>query len=328
MRRLYIFNPETDYALASDSEFYTPPARVIELRRRDALLPALFASSDSNGVLLLLDPYSSKIMNTKGGNAVIEKRLRIKSLDDAVKSAEEFKDYVPTPWGWNRQIRKLLHDSFGDMPGLPDNKKITILRNISHRRTTIEFIKRCSDWIDNEIELPIEVTDAEAAVRAFKNNRNLFFKAPWSSSGRGILFTGDLEERHVEPWIRGIISRQGSVMMEKGYNRKLDFATEWFCDKGSALFLGFSIFNVSRRGKYHNNIIESQDILKKIISDACHRSVTDIVKHQQEIITSLIASVYDGPVGIDMLVTEAGAVNPCVEINLRHTMGMVGLLKY
>jgi len=327
MRRLYIFNPESDYALASDSEFYTPPAKVIELRRRDALLPAAFASSGKDAVLVL-DSYSSQMMDTKIGNAVADKGLRILSLYDAQKSAKEFKDFVPTPWGWNRQIRRLLHDTFGDMPGLPDNNKITLLRNIAHRRTTIEFIKRCSDWIDNEIELPVEITDEETAVRAYNRDRHLFFKAPWSSSGRGVLFTGDLEERHVEPWIRGIIARQGSVLMEKGYNRNLDFATEWLCNKGDTQFLGFSIFKASRRGKYHRNIIGSQDKLRNMIEVACKRSITDIVERQQEIISSLIAAVYNGPVGIDMLVTKTGAVNPCVEINLRHTMGMVGILKY
>ena len=39
-------------------------------------------------------------------------------------------------------------------------------------------------------------------------------------------------------------------------------------------------------------------------------------------IEQLIAHSYSGPLGIDMLVTESGAINPCVEINLRRTMGM------
>lgn len=327
MHRLYIFNPETDYALATDSEFYTPPARVVGIRRREALLPALFDSS-GNGTVLLLDTISSQMMNTRGGHAVTEKGIGVVTLEDAGKSADEFKDCIPTPWGWNRQIRKLLHDTFGDMPGLPDNDKIALFRNLAHRRTTIEFIKRCSGWIDDEIELPVEISNESEALCAYSKNKNLFFKAPWSSSGRGILYTGDLEQKHVEPWIHGIIARQGSVMMEKGYSRKLDFATEWLCSNGNATFLGFSIFKTSRRGKYHSNIMESQERMREIIGDTCRGQITDIVKRQQEIISSLIASVYDGPVGIDMLVTETGAVNPCVEINLRHTMGMIGLLKY
>ena len=44
-------------------------------------------------------------------------------------------------------------------------------------------------------------------------------------------------------------------------------------------------------------------------------------------IDDLIAPHYDGPVGIDMMLywDENGriALNPCVEVNLRMTMGMV-----
>ena len=44
MRRLLIFNPDTEYALASDSINYTPPASVVSLRRMMALYPAVYAS--------------------------------------------------------------------------------------------------------------------------------------------------------------------------------------------------------------------------------------------------------------------------------------------
>ena len=37
---------------------------------------------------------------------------------------------------------------------------------------------------------------------------------------------------------------------------------------------------------------------------------------------------YVGPVGIDMLADKDGRVNPCVEINLRHTMGMTAAALY
>lgn len=117
-------------------------------------------------------------------------------------------------------------------------------------------------------------------------------------------------------------------MMEKAYDRKLDFATEWLCENGEVRFIGYSVFNVSRRGKYHGNITENQTSLRNIIEDKAGQSLSTTVECQRGAITTLIAPDYDGPVGIDMLVTASGAINPCVEINLRHTMGMAGILKY
>ena len=48
----------------------------------------------------------------------------------------------------------------------------------------------------------------------------------------------------------------------------------------------------------------------------------DIVK--QKIMLGLCLGGYVGPFGIDMMVTKEG-LHPCVEINLRRTMGHVAL---
>jgi hypothetical protein len=324
--RLFIFNPETDYALASDSEFYTPPAKVVALRRANALMPVVFAAPGD--AILLLDSPAESLTDTPRYHEAFESRLHIATMDDVQKSPGDYQEYVPTPWGWNRQIRRTLIETIGDMSGMPDCEALRRIRELSHRRTTTAFMKACRSVLDNEIEIPVEITDPAEGVTAFKDNRGLFFKAPWSSSGRGILLTDDLEEKHVEPWLRGIISRQGSVMMEKAYDRKLDFATEWLCEDGEVKFIGYSVFNVSRRGKYHGNVKGSQTSLRRIIEDKAGQSLTTTVECQREAISTLIAPDYDGPVGIDMLVTASGAINPCVEINLRHTMGMAGILKY
>ena len=40
-----------------------------------------------------------------------------------------------------------------------------------------------------------------------------------------------------------------------------------------------------------------------------------------------MAPWYEGPVGVDMLVTSDGNLHPCIEINWRMTMGMVAVLE-
>lgn len=177
-----------------------------------------------------------------------------------------------------------------------------------------------------EIETPKELFNVEDAMSAFSLDARRYFKSPWSSSGRGIMLTDDLAAKHVEPWIRGTIERQGSVMMEKAYSRRLDFASEWICKYGEAKFIGWSVFDVSRRGKYHGQRDGTQASLIGMIHDSTYQNPADIVAAQRKAIEALIAPFYNGPLGIDMLTTENGAVNPCVELNLRHTMGMLSLL--
>ncbi len=44
--KLLLFNPETEYALASGASFYTPPASVEQLRHGLQLLPSSWAGAD------------------------------------------------------------------------------------------------------------------------------------------------------------------------------------------------------------------------------------------------------------------------------------------
>ena len=324
MASLHIFNPDTDYALAADSAYYTAPARIIALRNENVLLPALYA--DTGDTILLMDEPADSVENLKYNHLATAKSITILTPGEIAGNPDSISSLQPLPWGWNRQIRNwLIEISDGKISGIPSEADLSKLRELSHRRTTIAFLKEMEDMLDPDIRIPEEVNSTARGVSSFRSERRLYFKAPWSSSGRGILLTDDLEEKHVEPWIRGIIRKQGSVMMERAYIRRLDFATEWQCRDGEASFLGYSVFNVSRRGKYQSNTTGTQDSLLDLIKSATPKWNPAITEKQKSVLEKLIAPFYSGPLGIDMLVTGSGAVHPCVEINLRHTMGMANL---
>ena len=138
---------------------------------------------------------------------------------------------------------------------------------------------------NEEIQVPKEFSDINEALAFRENCGDVYFKAPWSSSGRGLLYTKDLEKRHIEPWLRGIIRSQGSVMGETAYDRILDFATEWECKDGKALFIGVSTFTTSDRGKYKSNIVAPQEnivsfILQQIDIHGKGNNLSEIIKRQ------------------------------------------------
>lgn len=324
-KRLFIFNPETDYALASDREYYTPPGNVIEMRRNMCLIPSILANEE-DAILLLDDISFEKYQTLPYYSNVSKKKLSIFKMTDLENDIELQSQYIAIPWGWNRSIRRTLLDRLPMLRGIPDANYINKLRQLSHRRTTIRMFDEMRTIISPNIHYPIEIYDVEDGIKLFRQNRNLYFKVPWSSSGRGILLADDREEKHVRPWLSGIIRRQGSVMVETAYDRKLDFATEWnISEDGYVDFLGYSVFNVSRRGKYHSNESGDQNKLHEIIKRTSEKWNDEIIEVQQQTIGKVIAPSYHGPLGIDMLITTDGDINPCVEINLRHTMGMLNL---
>ena len=73
---LYIFNPETDFALAVGNGPYTAPSHVVALRKEMALLPSLYA--EEGNIILVTDDYS---LQGEGNNEfkmlVAGKKLKI-----------------------------------------------------------------------------------------------------------------------------------------------------------------------------------------------------------------------------------------------------------
>lgn len=115
-------------------------------------------------------------------------------------------------------------------------------------------------------------------------------------------------------------------MVEPYYSKVKDFGMEFESDgKGHIEYLGMSLFHTAN-GAYTGNLLASESAKKEIIS----RYIPDALlkKVQQKICTELgetYKGKYQGPFGIDMMVCANSLLHPCVEINLRRTMGHVAL---
>lgn len=330
---IHLFNPETDYALAANSENYTPPMNILNMRRSLALLPALHCNDGD----MILVPEGKKELLDK--NIPFQELLKEKSI--SVIETEQFVQLMNngvspvrfSPWGWNKTLRKWCINIGVNENQVPSIDRMNIIRTLSHRRQTVPFLLNMRDVMNPEIRVPMEFTDTESALKFWKEEEDVFFKAPWSSSGRGLLYTKDLQYRHIEPWLRGIIHSQGSVMGEIAYLRKIDFASEWHCTNGNALFLGVSTFYTSPRGKYQANIIKAQEEIVEflLINSNVHlkgNNLATIIERQRVLLENYVAPYYSGPVGIDMMITGNSNIHPCVEINIRNTMGRVAIEIY
>lgn len=326
---MHIFNPDTDFAMTAKSDFYTPPRSVSLLRDRHALFPATYAAP---GDAILIFPRREECATERlpyhdwcTGKGIRILRLPQKGSEMDTGALEA------APWGWNRVIRHLLLDRFSDLRGVPSEEEVEEIRRLSHRRLTIPFHREMQSALTQGIPAPREIFSVEETMEIFHRDRDLFIKAPWSSSGRGIIRTNDLEERHVRPWVSGIIATQGSVMVENALKRRLDCATEWIVrqkgDDKEVEFMGYSVFETSRRGKYKSNVVASQPELLGIIREAAPGFDEDFIELQRAAVRRLIAPGYNGPLGVDMLVTADGHVDPCVEVNLRMTMGLAQIFR-
>lgn len=130
---------------------------------------------------------------------------------------------------------------------------------------------------------------------------------------------------------RGILRKQGYVMVEKRLNRVLDFAMEFEMDRLFHLnFLGYSVFQTSRRGEYEGNTVASNSSLEGIIAKYTGTGFLREIREQLEkVVTTVFHGKYVGYMGVDMMIYEDESgefgIQPCVEINLRYNMGIVSI---
>lgn len=323
---LHIFNPETDYALAVGEGPYTPPKHVAALRQKFALLPSVYAAPKD--IILVTGGFRpEQESNPEFLEAISSKKITIATEENISLFLPEIDSVLP--WGWNLNLKRLLTALGVSADLLPSDSSLGKLRDLAHRRTCIPFRKMLADKLD----LPFYHCGQELfSLGEVKNFLSVYpysyFKTPWSSSGRGVVSSTHISEKGLMEWASGSISRQGSVLAEPGYNRKLDFATEWICKDGDPVFLGVSVFKTSPRGKYQSNISAAQPELSQLITEACPGWDNRFIEAQRETLQKMIAPFYSGAVGIDMLCDEESNINPCVEINLRITMGHVQIFRY
>lgn len=324
-KTLLVFNPEHDLALAVGSGPYTPPESVRKIRKNNALLPAIYAG---NGDFILVPdeieppaleslPYFSL---AESKNIRIIKSYQIPEINHLVTEVK--------PWGWDHAIRNSFLD-YGVNPALlPSEKFIEKVRELSHRRLTIAFREKVAAKLNMKVQNPPkELFSIEDLENFLSIHHPAYFKAPWSSSGRGIVVSDHISRKGLLEWAHGVLKHQGSILAEPSWIRAIDFATEWNIENNKPVFVGYSVFKTSSRGKYHGNVTASQKELIEMIKSHAPSFDEKIIEAQADALESLIAPGYEGPLGIDMLADTNGCINSCVEINLRLTMGHVAAIQ-
>ena len=324
---LHVFNPEHDLALASGLSNFTAPHAGRRLRADLGYLPALWAGEDDCVLVEHVEQARrafSRLRARVGGSPrrFVDKSQLSRLPIDRV-----------SPWGWDLALRAALI-RYGVSPeACAGEAEIAAVRDYSHRRHAAEVLRRllCHMPQDSFLETPVEAVSVEAVEECMSRSSRLVVKAPWSSSGRGVRFIdGALSDYH-RGWLRNTIAQQGSVMVEPFYSKVKDFGMEFEAlPDGQIRYLGLSLFD-TRNGAYTGNIIASEEDKLDIISRYIPISSIDFVRAKvTDALRAVISGHYAGPFGVDMMILsnpdgQGFSVHPCVEINLRRTMGHVAI---
>ncbi|MDE6527906.1 MAG: hypothetical protein K2L78_02525 [Muribaculaceae bacterium] len=332
MRRAFLFCPENDIALGRNCSRFTPPRQAALLARYGA--PLMWWLGDETDYVLVPEPSDVEYARSL---ASWEREMaeRFGPGPRIVTSLDGLEVDNLCPWGWSGYAAQLFKAAGAETAVLqrcvPD---VQALRELSHRRSATiinEALAKDVDWEGFDHPVPagaVEARDIDA-VRSFIDRHEAFYaKSPWSSSGRGVVCSRGVPALRVLERCAAVIREQGAVMMEPEYDKALDFAMLFYCDPDKRVrFHGYSRFFNARSTAYTGNLIAPDaEILGTLIRYVDEALLSAVRGALESILTRLAGNRYQGFLGVDMMVARTGGafrLIPCVELNLRMTMGVV-----
>lgn len=325
---LHIFNPEHDMALAADTPHWTAPHAGRELRCDLGWLPALWAAP---GDAVLVDDVTASASAMRRQKACADCGVLFVN-DDALRrliASGERIDRV-MPWGWDKAVIGRLTRCGVSAALMPDTVTLARQRELSSRLTAVALlsdIRRDISGLCGDACVLRKVEDIEACRTAW---HGVVLKAPWSCSGRGVryLVPGESEASTMQ-WAAKTLRTQGALTAERLLNKTEDFGMEFTAGADGVLrYNGLSVF-ATRHGAYTGNVLATEAEKEAVISRRIPLSLLhEVRRYVARWLEERIAGAYVGPLGVDMLVAQSDnsqLLNPCVEINLRRTMGHVAL---
>lgn len=321
---IHYFNPGHETAVNNASPYYTPPANIAAMQEELSFLPAWYA-----------DREDKVLVDSK--NEVYYSYLteKFSTLAQPVSQNELtlYRDANVSLWGVSPQAIRYFEEL---------NKELEINLDIPEWSEEYKYLnsrlaaRDCLSELINSIPLlsqaiiPQFYTNLDDINRAVNTSAyQLLAKAPYSSSGRGLLWLPATGLTRTENQIlHGILKKQGSVSIERVLDKQMDFAMEFMADgKGNIGFAGYSLFYTNAKGGYEANYIGSQESIIEQLSEKISLDLLDSVKKKLiDIMSKKVATLYNGCIGVDMLIyleDNEYKLHPCVEINMRYNMGFL-----
>lgn len=334
---LHYFNPGHETAVLFGSPYYTPSANVQRMTNELALLPLWYAAPDdfiwieeevqaATGIpafLANLPEGLPPFPTVTGGKA-------------GTVNGKGYPELTAAPWGLSphsvhlfQQLKRKGAFSLTVPDWKPDFFRLT------GRQTAAACLEKIRE-AEPELAFPVppafcrSMEDVDLYLRS--EQPPFVLKTPYSSSGRGLLWLPDrkvtMQDRK---WIDGAIRKQGCVSIERALDRVLDFAAEFYSDgAGQVDYQGLSVFGTEQKGNYSGNRLGTPESLKRLLTAWTGEEQLDrTLEIVRLAIEKIYGSLYRGYLGVDMLLYRrpggSTGIHPCIEINMRYTMGMVAL---
>lgn len=333
--KLHYFNPGHETAVLFGKANYTAPDNVRKMIYDLSLLPAWYA--EYNDYILVDENIAPHFFNQfpKGSKPDIHILSQKEIID---KKTTNLPTMIATPWGISPQSLHLF-EKLKITKYLPI--EVPLLKKEYSTLTSRQSAAKCLDIIREMLhgeqipDTPQFISSSEELYEYLNTHEPPFvLKTPYSSSGRGITWLNNKALSNQQLiWINGAIKKQGCFSIERAYNKVTDFAMEFFSDgKENIHFEGLSTFGTNKNGAYEGNLLESQKSMEMYFEKYLQKDYfTKIKEAVTKALETIYGRIYNGFLGVDMIIYRDSdsdshlLIHPCIEINMRYTIGLVAL---
>jgi hypothetical protein len=331
--KLHYFNPGHETAILFGKPNYTAPENVRKMIHDLSILPAWYA--DSGDYVLAEENIDPQFFNQFPKNS--RPSIQILSSKGIIeRNNDKLRTMIATPWGISPHS---LHqfEILKKKNSLP--LEIPLWKNeyteLTSRRSAAKCLDIIREILQNEQipDTPIFISSLNELDYYLPTHEGPFvLKTPFSSSGRGLLWLNKKSLSNQQLiWINGAIKKQGCFSIEHAYNKVTDFAMEFYSDgKGNIHFEGLSTFGTNKNGAYEGNSLESQESMEKHFGEYFQQRYFNKIKEAvTKALQTIYGKTYNGFLGVDMMIYKNSdsqiLIHPCIEVNMRYTIGLVAL---
>ena len=333
--KLFRFNPTCEMAVANGQISYMPPAHLRKFEYDLATLPSFLG--DKNDFVYVPESVNQQFIEYLSIFGFELPRF-ISSADELTSSD---KIDLLCPWGWSpvehKKFRPFLQFCHKNWFEHPFSQWKNEQKNLLSRETTCSFISQLNK-IDRKKYNLVDIPVIPLKIKNLDDLKTLtdiiqppvLLKTPLSASGRGHFKIRDIDE-HAEQnaWVKSKFRQQGIFYAEPFLKKVLDVSFHFMVEPNEISFLGTVFFETDVKGQFTGCYIrfpEKEDLDIIFIEESC-KQATDLLLNELKLFE--INKKYQGPLGIDAIFFEKEdssiKLNPCIEINLRHTMGLINL---
>ncbi|MDR3341043.1 MAG: hypothetical protein LBT25_13335 [Candidatus Symbiothrix sp.] len=335
---IHYFNPGHETAVLNASKHYQPAAGIAKMQEDLAFLPAWYADFDDFVFVKnsLPDNFLSSIQALKQPASAICEQSLFEQSDKLFNQEISLWGISPQSIHFFEKIDWQYHLSL-KIPAWKEE-----FRFLGSRFAAKEIISELVETVP-EIEKAIlpefysDLPEIEkvclSALKAGFPDR-LLLKSPYSSSGRGLVWLPPGKPTQSEKQIiSGMLKKQSQVSIEMALDKQLDFSMHFeILSEGITQFTGYSVFQTNAKGVYENSLTDSRENLENRIAVYTGKDLLMQVRKQlTELLNKTYSPYYIGNIGVDMLVYKSGnqfRLHPCVEINMRKSMGYLSIRLY